>query len=354
MATFGNYVQSVTRHKIVPSVVEGIVNGNVLLMRTLTNSKEWSGESLKRPLMYAKNTSGGSYSGFDTFSTAQVDTRVLMAFDPRQNYQSVVLSNLDLAVNATQERVLDLLKVEMETAQVSMLDRLGDQIYGDGTGNSNKDFLGLNTMVDDGTVTSTYGNLTRASYPTPLNSSVTASVGAITRARMATAFDAATHGHQEPTLIITDKTTWSYIESLYASTIRTNYTEAAYTYVTKDRYNTTKDKATLRGEVGFKALNFRGTPIVADEKCTSGYIYFLNENYLEWYGLKHPQHEAITLTTSTMDSGAYNEAPKVKGFAWTGLKEPVNQDAEIGQILLYGNFICWSPRHQAVLKGITS
>lgn len=353
MATFDGYIQSVTRHKIIPSVVEGIVNGNVLAMRLLTNSKVWSGESLKRPLMYATNTSGGSYSGFDTFSTSQVNTRVLMAFDPRQNYQSVVLSNLDLAVNATQERVLDLLKVEMETAQISMLDRIGTQFYGDGTGNANKDFLGLGAAVDDGSNVSTYANLARSSY-TALQSSVTTSVGAITRGRMATAFDSATHGHQEPTLIITDKTTWSYIEALFAPTIRTNYTESAYVYVTKDRYNLTKDKSTLRGEVGFKALNFRGTPIVADEKCTSGFIYFLNENFIEWYGLKHPQHENITLTTNTMESGAYNEAPKVTGFAWTGLKEPVNQDAEIGQILLYGNLTCWSPRHQAVLKGITS
>lgn len=350
MATFGNYVQSVTRQHIIPKVVEGIVNGNVLTMRLLSNSQEWSGESLKKPLMKSLNTSGGSYSGFDTFSTAQADTRVLFSYDPRQNYQSVVLSNLDLAVNATQDRVLDLLKVEMETAKISMMDRIGTQFYADGTGNSSKDFNGLANLVDDGTVASTVGGLTRATYPTSLNATVTTSVGAITVGRMRTAYDAATHGADTPSLIVTDKTTWSYLEALFAPQIRLNY--EGYSQVTA--FDVVKDKQSLKGEIGFNAIMFRGTPIVKDEKCTTGYIYFLNEKYLQWYGLKHPSHEAVEISTTVMESGAYEKMPKVKGFAWTGLKEPVNQDAEIGQVLLYGNLVCWSPRHNSVLQGVTS
>lgn len=351
MATFGNYVQSVTRQKIVPSVVEGIVNGNVLTMRLIGNSKKWSGESLKRPAMIALNTAGGSYSGFDSFSTSQVDTRILFSYDPRQSYQSVVLSNLDLAVNATQERVLDLLAVEMEEAKISMMDRIGTAFYADGTGNSNKDFLGLGAHVDDGTNVATLGGITRSSYSTLMNSSVTSSVGAITRSRIATSFDAASHGSDQPSLIVTDKTTWSYVEALFAPQIRLNY--EGYAQVT--RTDVKKDVSALKGEIGFNALMFRGTPIVRDEKCTSGYMYFLTEKYLEWFGLQHPSHEKVTLGSSNLvESGAYEKAPQVEGFSWSGLKEPVNQDAEIGQILLYGNLVCWSPRHQAVLKGITS
>ena len=348
MASFDSYVQSLTLHKIVPKVVEGAVNGNVLLMRLIGNGKEWGGESMKRPVMYQVNSSGNSYSGMDTFSTAQVNTRVSLSYDVRQNYQSVVLSNIDLAVNKTQEGVIDLLKNEMEVAGVSITDRIGTQLYADGTGNSNKDFLGLKQLVDDGTVSSTIGGLTRTTYATPLTSTVTSSVGAINRSRMATAFDAASHGNDEPSLIVTDKTTWSYLEALYTPQLRNEYA-----YVTKSQGDVTKSKDGLKGEVGFRAIMFRGTPIVKDEKCTTGYIYFLTEKYLEWRGLKHPQHSPIALTSSTLESGSYNDA-SVPGFAWTGLKEPVNQDAEIGQIIMYGNFVCWSPRHQSVLQGVTS
>lgn len=351
MATFGNYVQSVTQDKIVPSVVEGALNGNVITMRLLGNGKRWSGEALKRPLKYQKNTSGGSYSGFDTLSTAQVNTRVLMEFDPRQYYQSVVLSNLDLAVNATQARVLDLLKVEMETAKLDMQDSVGTLFYGDGTGNSNKDFLGLAAAVDDGSVVATYGGLTRSSYD-PLDADVTTGVGALTLAQMASAYDAAKIGSDKPTLIATTESVWTFYEGLIQPHVRANYDAMGYRQVGKKGMY--ENKAALKGEIGFDALMYRGVPVVADEKCTSGYMYFLNENYLHWYGLKHPQHGEVKMNIKNIQTGVVEKMYPAYGCAWSGLKEPVNQDAEIGQLFLYGNLVCWSPRHQAVLQDVTS
>lgn len=352
MATFDSYVQSVTQDEIVPSVIDGVLSGNVLALRLLGNGKPWSGEALKRPLFYQKNTSGGSYSGFDTLSTTKVNTRVLLSFDARQYYQSVVLSNLDLAVNATQARVLDLLKVEMETAKLSMSDSVGTLLYGDGTGNANKDFLGLGAAVDDGTNVATYGTLSRTTYATPLNSSVTTSIGALTVARMATAYNSAQIGSDAPTLIVCDPSTWTYYEALLQPTVRANYDAHGYPQVAKA--GTFANKEALKGEIGFNALMYRGTPVVPDEKCTSGFMYLLNEKYLQWYGLKHPQHGEVSTKVSNIQTSALEDYTPLKGCSWSGLKEPVNQDAEIGQLFLYGNLVCWSPRHQAVLKGITS
>lgn len=352
MATFGNYVQSVTQDRIVPNVVDGILAGNVLTFRLLSNGKRWRGEALKRPMMYQKNSSGGSYSGFDTLSTAQVNTRVIMSFDPRQHYQSVVLSNLDLAVNATQEKVIDLLAVEMDTAKLSMADDIGSSFYSDGTGNSNKQFLGLEAHVDDGTNVATYATLTRSSYSTALNSSVTTSVGALTVAQMATAFDAAKVGSDSPTLIVTTPAVWTYYEALLQPTVRADYSAQGFPQVTKS--SVASSKAALKGEIGFDSLMYRGCPVVADEKCTSGVMYFLNEKHLAWYGLKHPQHGEVTAKVKNVETGAIEDSTPAVGLAWSGLKEPVNQDAEIGQFFLYGNLVCWSPRRQAKLSGITS
>lgn len=349
MATFGNYVQTVTQDSIVPSIVDGVLNGNVLTARLLGNGKRWSGEALKRPLMYQKNSAQGSYSGFDTLSTTQVNTRVLMTFDPRQYYQSVVLSNLDLAVNNTQAKVLDLVKVEMETAKISMQDSVGDLLYGDGTGNSNKDFLGLSAAVDDGTNVATYANLTRSTY-SALQSDVTTGVGALTISSMASAYNAAKVGSDKPTLIVCPEAVWTYYEALIQPNIRVNYD--GYRQITKG--GMAESKAALKGEAGFDALMYRGVPLVADEKCTAGYMYFLNEKFLSWYGLQHPQHGEVSVKTKNIQTSAIENYAPIKGCAWSGLKEPVNQDAEIGQLFLYGQLVNWSPRHNAVLKGITS
>jgi len=351
MATFDDYVQSVTQDRIVPSVIDGVLSGNVLTFRLLANGKRWRGEALKRPMMYQKNTSGGAYSGFDTLSTAQVNTRVMMSFDPRQHYQSVVLSNLDLAVNGTQEKVIDLLAVEMDTAKLSMADDLGDAFYSDGSGTSNKQFLGLEAHVDDGTNVATYATLTRSTYD-GLDASVTTGVGALTLSQMATAYDAAKVGSDAPTLMVTTPAVWTYYEALLQPTIRANYNAQGFPQVTKS--SVASSKGALKGEIGFDSLMYRGTPIVSDEKCTSGAMYMLNEKHLSWYGLKHPQHGEVTAKVKNIETGAIEESTPATGFSWSGLKEPVNQDAEIGQLFLYGNLVCWSPRRQSKLTGITS
>jgi hypothetical protein len=39
------------------------------------------------------------------------------------------------------------------------------------------------------------------------------------------------------------------------------------------------------GSVGFDSYYFRGIPVVKDDKCPTGLIYTLNENYLKYVSL---------------------------------------------------------------------
>ena len=90
---------------------------------------------------------------------------------------------------------------------------------------------------------------------------------------------------------------------------------------------------------GFRSLYFRGTPVVADEKCTSGNIYTLNENHLFWWSIPQPAGFGRT---------------ENRGFGWTGWKEPINQDAVTGQLLAYLQLTTDSPRTHARRTGVTS
>ena len=90
------------------------------------------------------------------------------------------------------------------------------------------------------------------------------------------------------------------------------------------------------GDIGFDTLFFRGIPLVADEKCTSGRLYLLNEKHLWFARLDHPK---------------YSAGGNQFGFAWTGLKEPTNQDASVGQFLLYGQLVGDSRRTHAYMTG---
>lgn len=345
--TFDTYITSVTNHEIVRKVVDNILNSNVLSLRILGNGKSWNGETLRFPIKYQKSTSGGSFSGLDTFSTAKVNTRQTLSFDPRGYYQSVVLSGMEVDVNATPAGVLNLVKVEMESAQQDMIDSIGTLFYADGTGNSNKDFLGLDAIVDDATSVATYGGLARATY-TMLKATRTASGGTLTTDLLGALYDNCRRGAKKPTLHVTTEAVWTIYEALLQPTINTNVD--GYKQVVRN--GIAASRAALNGEVGFDSLFYRGTPVVADEKCTAQTWWMLNEEYLTWYGLKSHKYQSIKLASSTID-GVYEDAPKSTGFSWSGLKEPVNQYSDIGQIILEGNLVSSAPRYMGRLTGIT-
>jgi hypothetical protein len=170
---------------------------------------------------------------------------------------------------------------------------------------------------------------------------------------LGTLYDSASVGSETPTLGVTTEAVWRLLESLYQPTINGNVKFDGYSQVT--RTSVLPNKAALRGEVGFDALFFNGTPVVRDEKCTSGYFYWLNEKTINWYGLKSHKYSNISLSSSNIE-GVYAESnvPKSYGFCWTGLKEPVNQYAEIGQIILMGNLIGSNPRLNSMGTGITA
>lgn len=345
---FDEFVTTITNDHIVPKVVDTILGSNVLTLRLMSNPRTWSGESLRIPVKVAKSTSGGSYDGYDLFSTQRVNTRQNFTFRVKGFYQSVTISGMEKGVNATKEGVLNLLATEMESSQQDMIDSIGSLFYGDGTGNGGKDFTGLAAAVDDGTTAANYGGLSRSTY-TSLQSDRTNLAGALTLSAMAASYDAAKVGPDVPTIIVTTESIWSDYEALLQPTVR-----AGYDGFSGGRAVTAtgvKSRDALNGEIGFDALFYRGTPLVADEKCTSGAMYFLNEKYLNWYALPRTDRQGVGKQGSNIE-GAYSDQG-VPVVSWTGLKEPINQDAEVGQFLINGELVNSNPNRSAVIVGIT-
>lgn len=346
---FSEKVKSVTQDKIVPKVVDTVLGSNVLTTRLMGNAEKWSGEQIKPPVKYKSSSTGGSFSGYDTFDTGEEDTRVRMAFSPRGYYQSITLSGMKVDVNATDAQILDLIKTEMESGRDDMIDGIGDVIYGDGTGNNNKDFRGLKAAVDDTTNVTNYGGLSRSTYTT-LQSSVTSVGGALSLSAMATMYSNCKVGSDKPTLIVTTESIWDDYEALAQPTVSTNVD--GYRQVTRN--GIAKSQKGLAGELGFDALFYRGKPVVSDEKCPSGYMWFLNEKYLKFYGLKSKWYEPVKLGSSTHEGYYSNDEPSPNhGFSWSGLKEPVNQYARIGQIIVEGDLINRNPNRSGVLYNIS-
>lgn len=350
MATFDEYTTSITQDYFLPKVVDNILNANVATVRILSKQKRWAGEQLKITWKYQKNPAGGSFGLTDTFDTSKTNTRKVLKFDAKFIYQGVTLFGQEVSVNnLTKTQIVNMVKTEMESAQHDMLDTIGDQMYGYGAGN---DILGLQGIIDDGTFLSTYGELSRTTY-TQLNSDVTTVSGPLTLALMASAHDAAKSGYKKPTVGITTESIWSDYEELITPTIQANYSIQGAHKMTRDEI-VSPGQALGPGQTGFDALMYRGMPVVGDEKCNSGEFYMINEDFLDFYGLPAEWCSPIKLSSSTIEGGYYDKA-KVKstGFSWTGWKEPTNQYARTGQILLMGNLVSGGPRNSSKLESLT-
>lgn len=345
MSDFGNIVDTVAQDYLVPKVTDNVTTGNVLTMRFLQGQKaakawgEVSGSQILVPIKYVASTVGGWYSGFDTFSTNQVNTRVNATFTPRQLYFNVAASGIQVAVNKGPQKVLDFLTTEMDSVAVDMAAVLGTGFYSDGTGTSSKQLTGLDAAVDDGNGTATYAGLARATYTTWV-SDLDSSSNAITRAEIAASFSAAQIGSDAPTLGVTTPAIWDTIEGLAVGTIQMNTPMPGL----GKEYGSIGKNGITRGQgadLGFTALFFRGRPIASDERCTSGRFYWLNENHIGLAMWPYPIPEFP----------GYVVKPNYNGFCWTGLKMPTNQDASCGQLLFYTQLVTDSVRTHSYMTG---
>ena len=354
MSAMGTRVTTTTQSKLMPMLVDTFLNGNVFATRQIGAAKRYSGERMKFPIKWKGNVTGTSFAGFDTFSTAATDNRVNMEFVPKF-YQITVTVPLDeVWVNNTDEKVMDLIGVEVMGSAQDMADSIGTLMYSDGTGNGSKDFLGLGAIVDDGTLVATYGTLARSTYTT-IKGTLTASGGTLTLAKMDTLYNAATSGAQKPTCGFTPEAVFS----LYGQLLQPQERISKDVSQIKTQGNYGKAGTGFYSGTGFTGLFFKGFPILGDEKCTAGIMYFIDEDFVDFYALdpakasKAGLAEAIPYKSVDIQGNDYSSMAGL-GFCWSGWVKPTNSASMIGHVYLGGELIGTNPKRNGALTNITS
>ena len=310
-------VTAITREKILPGIEDQIVKNNALFRRLFGKAKRQDGgQRIEQVVRYANSGQGGWYAGLDTLDTAQEQSRTRAYWEWRQAHQPIVISNIDQAKNGGSEAVFKLLAEESKDAALSLQDKFGIALF---TKQSGDQMESLVDAVDDQTNVDFYGGITRSNYSW-WEGQYNGTGGTISLTMLATQYDLCFSGADRPTIIPTTKTLWSAYEALLQPQVRFQFATAGYPKI----------------DGGFDTMFFRGTPIIADEYCTSGYIYYLNEKHLQVVTLKHPDYPTDKM-----------------GFTTTKMREPTDQDGKVGYILWYGNLICTEPRKQGVIRSVT-
>ena len=338
---FNNVVDTITLEEIVPRVVDTVLRGNVFATKMLSKTKKFDAATQDFPIKFKVGTAIKSFIGFDTLPTDFTDTRVLMKYNPRFATANVALAGTDIAANNTVRKVLDLTKIEMIPRAQDLADGIGNMLWADGTGNSNKDFLGLGAIVDDGSTVSTIGGLSRSTYPT-LASTVTAA-STLSLATMRTLFNAIADATVVPTRSYTDYPTWALYEQLLQPQEKI--------------FKEVNIVPNYKGYEGFSGLMFAGLELVPDRKATAGQLVMLNESFLDFYGLDveldaFEGAKKVEVASKLFAGNSYNEVSNL-GFYWTGFIKSNNQFAFNSFIILGGNLCTDNPRRHGKLTGIT-
>jgi hypothetical protein len=338
---YNNQVDTLTLEYIAPRVVDTVLRANRFTTKMLGKTKEFRAATIDFPIKYQKGTATQSFSGFDALPTSFTDTRILMKYNPRYNTANVALAVTDIAANNTPAKVLDLTEVEMMSRAQDLADSIGTQLYADGTGNANKDFIGLANIVDD---TSSIGGLSRSTYTTLQSTNTAASSGLLSLFKMRTLYNAISDASVVPTEVYTDYPTWALYEQLLQPQER----------IAKE----VNLAPNFKGYTGFDALSFAGLPIMADRKATTGVMFMLNTEYIDFYGLKTLTADGMSgkpvkVGSKLFSGNQYDEASNL-GFFWTGWIKATTQLAYNSFMVVGGNLVTDNPRRHGKLTGITA
>lgn len=266
-----NYTKLITTtlQNLPAEVFDAVSTNNALLymLQKRGNLKIVSGgRSFTHPIYYKANTSFKAYAKTDTIDTPLMDDLTRAEYPIKIIAGSVVISLLEEAMNAgNKEKLIDLVEETVTRAKISMAEVMGDQVFGDGTGDNNFDGLQFlinsspSTQTDVGGINpSTTGNefwQNQIGTTADFSSSATTSFG-----KMSALVANCTFGRQGPRLVVTTKTLYSEYEALLTSNIRYVTTELA--------------------DAGFQHLAYQTMPVVFDDNCPSGAMYFIDTDNL--------------------------------------------------------------------------
>lgn len=351
---YGNRVSNFSHSKTHSVVIDAILNTPTYWSRVNGMGKKFSYPTAEYTVKVSRTGLGQTFTGLEKLNASAVDDTIKLQYNHAgYNHPAVKVLLEHMAVEGMGEDI-DLSSYIDGDAIAEINESLGTLIYGTGAGDN---INGLEKIVDDGTNSATIGGQSRTTYSV-LNSTVTASGGTVSLSKMSTLLSAISSGVKKPTIGVTTETIWNYIEELIQPQTRGSYSDQGYAALSVRGKNPVRSEAELKGAAGFTALTYRGVPIISDEFATSGVLYFLNENYLEWKGRTSvpssfkADYEAVKLGKSKTIDLSYKPSDFHGWFHRKDQALPM-QHGLLGHYLVVGNVCTSNPRRHGKLTGIT-
>lgn len=301
----------------VRSVLADQITHKVTLLAALNQKSRVTvdgGVEIRRPLMFALNNTVGTYDGYDILDTTPQGGFGYAVFPWKQYAGTITISGKELRQNSGVPQIIGLLQAKIQQLELSFEDDLNAMLFGNGTGNGGKDFLGLEAIIDN---TGTLGGIDSA-VETWWQSKVVV-------------------GPVDLTVLAGVKS----LNNMYNSLVVSARSKVDYELTTQANFEAYENLAapqirfvdTRMAELGFEAIAHKTAEVVLDVDTPGavggGRWYFINSDNLEFV-----QHPAAWM----------NRRPFV---------EPYNQDARTAKVISMGNLITDNRRALGVIKDTT-
>jgi hypothetical protein len=294
-------------------LADNLTNNNALLKRLKSkgNVRPFSGGNvILEEIMYndPNTNNANSYSGYEVLNITPDSPISAAQYSITQYADSVTMSGLEMLQNSSKEAIIDLLDGRMQVSEARLLNRIGSDIYGDGTGNGGKNITGLAAAVPDAPTSGTYGGINRANWAFWQSKKFAgvadggAAVSALNIQKYMTSLAIQlVRGNDKADLIVADNNYYSlYVQSLQAIQRITSEESAAG---------------------GFASLKFYGGGTSADvvldggvgNACTVNHMFFLNTNYI--FLRPHKERNFVPIGGERQ---AINQDAIVKLYGWAG------------------------------------
>src|SRR5436190_7338955 len=310
-ANYGQLESSTLQRWLNTYYSDNVFNGLPLFAWMNKNGRKKTGLDgayVIEPLMYGKNTTNRWMTAYDSVDISAQDGLTAAQFNWKMLGGSVAMSEFEKAQNAGKSKIIDLWDTKIEQEKISAQDKLNTDLYGDGTGDGNAAITGLAAMI---TTTGTYGNINRSTASNAFwRAIIDSTASVLSENDMRTQYNNQSKNVTHPTIILTTQALYEKYESLLVPARRFVNDQMA--------------------DLGFDNLTFHGVPIVYDDACTSGTMFFLNDNYL---GLRILGNN---------------------DFRWTEVRNPITQFVDVMLVVFMGQLTTSNSRFQGALTNRTA
>ena len=296
-------------------LADNVTNNNALLrkLKERGNVKNFSGGNvILQEIMYNDSTTNNtnSYSGYEVLNVGQNSPISAAQFSITQYASAISISGLEMIQNSGKEAIIDLLDGRMSVAEAQLMNRIGGDVYLDGTGNSGKNLTGLGAAVPDAPSSGTYGGIDRATFSfwrSLKYSGVTDGGSAVSASNIQGYMDALAvqliRGTDKPDLIVADNNYYKlYLQSMQS-------------------IQRVTDSASSSAGAGFASLKYYGAGMASDvvldggvgSAATANHMWFLNTKYL--FLRPHADRNFVPIGGERQ---AVNQDAIVKLIGWAG------------------------------------